>query len=102
MGINNVTLIGNLCGDAELKYTSEGTAVAKFSIAYNDYKKEAHFFNCTVWGKLAENLSQYLTKGKQIGIGGELRQNRWEKDGQKRSTVEINVNKIQLLGSKED
>ena len=53
-----------------------------------------------VWGRLAEALTPYLVKGKQIGVEGELRQNRWEQDGQPRSRVEINANNIQLLGGR--
>ena len=61
---------------------------------------EAHFFDAVVWGKTAETLSPYLTKGKQIGLEGELRQNRWEQDGQRRSKVEIFTRNIQLLGGR--
>ena len=105
--INHVVLVGRLTRDAELKYINSGTAVSKFSVAINKRKKvdeqwveEAHFFNITVWGKVAEALDPYLKKGKQVGIDGELRQNRWEQDGQSRSRVEIVANNIQLLGGK--
>jgi single-strand DNA-binding protein len=103
--INKVFLVGRLTRDAELKYTNTGTAVSKFSLAVNRNKRsgdqwseEANFFDLTLWGKQAEAVNQYLTKGKQVAIEGELRQNRWEQDGQKRSKVEINVNHLQLLG----
>lgn len=103
--INKVFLVGRLTRDAELKYTNTGTAVSKFSLAVNRSKRsgdqwseEASFFDLTLWGKQAEAVNQYLTKGKQVAIEGELRQNRWEQDGQKRSKVEINVNHLQLLG----
>lgn len=102
--INSVALVGRLTRDAEIRYTSAGTAVSKLSIAnntgYGD-KKQVNFFNLVLWGKTAESLNQYLKKGKQIAVRGELRQNKWEQDGQTRSTVEINVSDIQLLGSKE-
>jgi len=105
--INHVVLVGRLTRDAELKYTNTGVAVCKFSLAVNRRRKkddqwieEASFFNVVVWGKIGEVLHQYLVKGKQIGIQGELRQNRWEQDGQPRSKVEIIVANIQLLGSK--
>lgn len=104
--LNNVNLIGRLTRDAELKYTNSGMAVCKLSIAVNRSKKngdawedEANFFDATLWGKIAESLSQYLVKGKQIAVHGELRQERWEQDGQNRSKVGININNIQLLGS---
>jgi len=107
--INSVTIVGRLTRDAELKMTAGGTACAKFSIAVNRRKKqgdswvdEASFFDAVLWGKLAEAMQQYLTKGKQVAIQGELRQSRWEQEGQKRSRVEINVDNLQLLGGKSD
>lgn len=102
--INHVILVGRLTKDAELKYTNTGSPLSKFSIAINRRKKvgeqwqeEVHFFDIVVWGKIAEALHPYLKKGKQVGIDGELRQNRWEQDGQARSKVEIVANNIQLM-----
>lgn len=107
MDINHVVLVGRLTRDAELRYTNSGSAVANISLAINTRRRrddqwvdEAHFFDAVVWGKTAESLSSYLTKGKQIGLEGELRQNRWEQDGQRRSKVEIFTRNIQLLGSR--
>ena len=103
--LNVVVLIGRLTRDAELKYISSGIAVSKFSLAVNRRKRsgdqwveETDFFDITLWGKTAESLNQYLTKGKEIGVEGELRQSRWEQDGQSRSRVEIHARNIQLLG----
>jgi single-strand DNA-binding protein len=103
--LNSVALIGRLTRDAELKYTAGGQAVCKFSIALNRRKKngdqwedEANYFDIVLWGRQGESLSQYLVKGKQIGVDGELRQDRWQQDGQNRSRVEIVANNIQLLG----
>lgn len=103
--VNHVILIGRLTRDAEIKYTSGGTAVSKFSIAVNKKRKqgeewieEANFFDVVLWGRAAEALNQYLVKGKQVAVEGELHQNRWEKDGQTHSKVEINANNVQLLG----
>jgi single-strand DNA-binding protein len=103
--INHVILIGRLTRDAELKYTNTGSAICKFSIAVNRRRKsgdtwvdEANFFDIAAWGKMGESLNQYLTKGKQVAVEGELRQNRWEQDGQPRSKVEISAMNIQLLG----
>ena len=105
--INHVILVGRLTRDAELKYTNSGYAVGKFSVAINTRRKrgdewveEANFFDVVVWGKVAEALNPYLVKGKQVGVEGQLRQNRWEQDGQPRSKVEIVSSNIQLLGSK--
>jgi single-strand DNA-binding protein len=103
--LNCVTIIGRLTKDAELKYTTAGTALCKFSIAVNrrqktddTWKDEASFFEVSLWGKQGEALGKYLLKGKQVGIEGELRQERWEYDGQPRSKVGILANTIQLLG----
>ncbi|MCL2184890.1 MAG: single-stranded DNA-binding protein [Treponema sp.] len=103
--LNHVVLIGRLTRDAELKYTAGGQAVSKFSIAVNRRKKngdqwedEANFFDIVLWGKQGESLQAYLVKGKMVGIDGELRQDRWQQDGQNRSKVEIIANYIQLLG----
>ena len=107
--INHVTLVGRLTRDAELKYTNSGQAVSNIGIAINQRRRrddqwvdEAHFFDCVVWGKTAEALNQYLVKGKQVGIEGQLRQSRWEQDGRTRSRVEIFVNNLQLLGGRND
>jgi single-strand DNA-binding protein len=103
--LNHVVLIGRLTRDAELKYTSGGQAVCKFSIALNRRRKngdqwedEANFFDIVLWGRQGEALNQYLLKGKMVGIEGELRQDRWQQDGQNRSRVEIVANNLQLLG----
>ena len=103
--INVVTLVGRLTRDSELKYTNSGTAVCKFSLAVNRKKRsgdqwtdEVSYFDVVLWGKQGEALQQYLSKGKQVAVSGELRQNRWEQDGQSRSKVEIIANNLQLLG----
>ena len=107
--VNHVILIGRLTRDAELKYTSGGQAVCKFGLAINRRKKqgdqwvdEANFFDIVLWGRSGESINQYLTKGKQIAVEGELRQDRWEQDGQARSKVEIMANNVQLLGGGQD
>lgn len=61
---------------------------------------EVNYFDLTIWGKTAENLKPYLTKGKQVAVEGHLKQDRWEKDGQKFSKVSIVADNIQLLGGK--
>ena len=103
--INHVTLVGRLVRDAELKYISSGQAVCKFSVAVNKRRKngeqwvdEPNFFDITLWGRLGESINQYLTKGKQVALEGELRQDRWEQDGQQRSKVEIVASNVMLLG----
>jgi len=103
--INHVVLVGRLTRDAELKSIASGQAVCKFSIAVNRSKKngeqwedEPNFFDVVLWGRRGEVLHQYLNKGKMVGVDGELRQDRWQQDGQNRSKVEIVANNIQLLG----
>jgi single-strand DNA-binding protein len=103
--INRVTLVGRLTRDSELKYTASGQAVCKFSVAVNRRRKngdqwedEANYFDIVLWGRQGESLNQYLLKGKAVGIDGELRQDRWQQDGQNRSKVEIVASNIQLLG----
>ncbi len=103
--INHVVLVGRLTRNAELKYTNSGAAVSKFSIAINQRRKkddqwvdEVSFFDIVLWGKSAEAINQYLVKGKQVGVEGQLRQDRWEQDGQSRSKVEIVASNVQLLG----
>jgi single-strand DNA-binding protein len=103
--INSVTIVGRMTRDAELKYTNSGFAISSISIAVNRSRKdgdqwveEANFFDVTLLGRRAESLNQYLQKGTRIAVTGELKQERWEKDGQKRSRVSIQANNIQLLG----
>jgi len=103
--INHVVLVGRVVRDAELKYTSSGQAVCKFALAINrrrrvgeQWEDEANFFDIVLWGRQGEALNQYLQKGKQVGVEGELHQDRWQQDGQNRSRVEIIASNIQLLG----
>lgn len=106
--LNHVVVIGRLTRDAELVNVGQ-TVKADVSIATNRSKKqgdqwvvETSFFDFTLWGKTAENLRQYLTKGKQVAVEGHLRQERWEKDGQKFSKVSIIADNVQLLGGKSE
>jgi len=102
---NQVVLIGRLTREAETSYANSGMAIAKFSLAvgekYKD-KENTSFFNCVLFGKTAENLITYLTKGKQVCVVGKLKQDRWEKDGAKKSSVSIVVNSLQFLQNGKD
>lgn len=107
--INKWIGAGRLTREAELSYTNTGYALLKFSIAVNRRKKqndqwvdEANFFDVVVWGKRGEALDQYMVKGQQVMIEGELKQERWEKDGMKRSKVTIEATNIQLVGGKSE
>ena len=103
--INKVILVGRLTRDAELRYANSGLAICRFSLAVNRNKKdgdqwveEAHFFDIVSFGRQGEAINQYLVKGKQVGVEGELRFSKWEQDGQTRSKVEVAANNIMLLG----
>ena len=105
--VNTVTISGNLVRDAEIRYTNSGFPIVGFSIASNRSKKvneewetETHYFDCTMFGR--ENMAQYLVKGKKVFISGKLEQQRWEKDGQKRSAVKIIAETIVLGGERGD
>lgn len=107
--INVVSLTGRLTSALEIKYTTGGTAVGKFVLAVNRSKKVndqwtnvADFFECAWYSKSAESLAQYLPKGKQVAITGQMRQERWTKDGQNYSRIVVIVQTLSLMGSKED
>lgn len=107
MDINKIILIGRLVKDAELKYIAgSGTPVATFKIAvgrkYNKEKEnaaKADFIPILLWGKIAESISEYLVKGKQIAVEGRLQTRSYDKDGTKRYITEVVANEVQLLGS---
>jgi single-strand DNA-binding protein len=105
--INYVVLVGRLTRDANLKFTGSGLAICEFSLAINRrvrqgdaWTDEAHFFDITLFGKQGEAIAKYMSKGNQIAVEGELRLDRWEQDGQKRSKIKIVANNVQLLGSR--
>ena len=108
MSINKVIVTGNLTRDAELRTTPGGTTLANFGIAVNDrrhnaqtdqWEDYANFFDCTLFGRRAESLTQYLTKGIKVAIEGRLHYSSWEdkNTGQRRSRVDITVTDIELL-----
>ena len=105
--VNRVIEIGHLTRDEELKYTPGGMAIGNVSIAINrrvkkgqEWVDEANYFDVVIFGKQAESLKRFLTKGKQIAVDGFLKQERWQdqQTGQTRSAVKIIANDIQLLG----
>ena len=108
--LNHIVLIGRLtkdCGADErsFSFVGNGNAKAVISLAVNrsvkkgdNWEDEVSYFDVTIWGKMAENLKPKLVKGKQICVEGYLKQDRWEKDGQKKSRININAEKVQLLG----
>src|SRR5438093_1527826 len=105
--VNKVILVGNLGRDAELRYTPGGAAVATLNMAttevWNDKsgqrQEKTEWHRVILWGKQAESLQEYLTKGKQIYVEGRLQTRQWDdKDGNKRYTTEIKADRITLLG----
>jgi single-strand DNA-binding protein len=98
---NQVTIVGNLTRDPELRYTPGGVAVANFDVAVNRRTRDASgewkeadpsFFRCNVWRQQAENVAESLTKGTRVIVTGSLRQRSWETpEGQKRTTIELEV-----------
>ncbi|MDI6800392.1 MAG: single-stranded DNA-binding protein [Actinomycetota bacterium] len=105
--LNRVILIGNLTRDPEMRFIPAGTNVTNFGIAVNrrwtnkarEKVDTADFFNVVCWGKLAELVSQNITKGTPVAVDGRLQYRAWETaDGQKRSTVEIVAENVQFLG----
>ena len=106
--VNKVILVGNLGRDAELRYTPGGAAVATLNLAttevWNDKasgqkQEKTEWHRVVLWGKSAESLSEYLTKGKQIYVEGRLQTRKWQdKDGNDKYTTEIRGDRIVLLG----
>ena len=105
--VNKVILVGNLGRDSELRYTPGGAAVATLNLATtevwndrnNQRQEKTEWHRVVLWGKQAESLQEYLTKGKQIYVEGRLQTRQWDdKDGNKRYTTEIKADRITLLG----
>lgn len=103
--VNKVILVGNLGRDAEVKVTASGQSVASFSIATTETwtkdgekKEKTEWHRIVLWGRQADTLQPYLTKGKQIYVEGRLETRQWEKDGQKHYTTEVKADRIVLLG----
>jgi single-strand DNA-binding protein len=105
---NRVILVGNLTRDPELRYIPSGTAVSDISLAVNERVKkgdqwvdEVSFIDVTLWGRTAEIANEYLSKGSPLLVEGRLRQERWEKDGQKHSKLKVTCDKMQMLGGRD-
>ena len=105
MSINKVFISGNLTRDCELRHTNGGTAILSFGVAVNDRMKDRdgswvdrpNFVDVTVFGARAEALSRYLSKGTKVALSGKLRYSSWERDGQKRSKLEVIAEEIEFL-----
>ncbi|VWL92995.1 Single-stranded DNA-binding protein [Collinsella sp. AK_207A] len=106
MSINRVLISGNLTRDPELRATAGGTQVLSFGVAVNDRRRNPqtnewedypNFVDCTMFGNRAEAVARYLSKGSKVAIEGKLRYSSWERDGQRRSKLEVIVDEIEFL-----
>ncbi|MGI6590062.1 MAG: single-stranded DNA-binding protein [Eggerthellaceae bacterium] len=109
MSINRVIISGNLTRDPELRHTTSGTAVLAIGVAVNDRRRNnqtgewedyPNFVDCTMFGTRAEAISRYLSKGSKVAIEGKLRWSQWERDGQKRSKLEVIIDEIEFMSSR--
>jgi single-strand DNA-binding protein len=106
--LNQVTLMGNLTRDPELRQTPSGQSVTSFSLALNRSYKDASgewqeatdYIDIVCWGPLAERVAQYLSKGRRSLVQGRLQSRSWEQEGQKRSKVEVLANDVTFLDSR--
>ena len=110
MGINKVFASGNLTRDAELRTTQSGARICGFGIAVNDRRKNQqtgewedypNFVDCTMFGNRGEKLQPYLVKGTKVSIEGKLRYSSWERDGQRRSKLEVVVDEIEFMSARQ-
>jgi single-strand DNA-binding protein len=103
---NQVTLMGNLTRDPELRTTPNGTSVCSFSLALNrsykgsdgNWTEATDFIDIVAWGPLGERVAQYLTKGRPALVSGRLQSRSWEQDGVKRNKVEVVAQDVTFLG----
>ena len=108
MSINRVTLTGNLTRDPDLRATASGMPVLRFGIAVNDRRRNPqtdewedypNFIDCTMFGKRAESVTKFLSKGIKVAVEGKLRWSQWIKDDEKRSKIEVIVDEIEFMAS---
>ena len=109
MSINRTIISGNLTRDAELRQTQSGSLVLSMGVAVNDRRKNnvtgewedcPNFIDCTMFGSRAEKLASYLTRGTKVVVEGKLRWSQWERDGQKRSKIEVIVDDLEFIGAR--
>lgn len=106
--LNQITLMGNLTRDPELRTTPNGQSVVSFSLALNrsykdsngDWQEATDYVDIVAWAGLAERVAQYLNKGSRCLVQGRLQSRNWEQEGQKRSKVEVLANDVTFLDSR--
>lgn len=110
MSINRVIISGNLTRDPELRNTQSGMAVLQFGMAVNErvknqqtgeWEDRPNFIDCAMFGNRAEAVSRYLSKGTKVTVEGKLRYSQWERDGQKRSKLEVVVDELEFMSRSE-
>lgn len=111
MSINRVNISGNLTRDPELRATAGGTQVLSFGVAVNDRRRNAqtgewedypNFVDCTMFGTRAEKIANYIAKGSKVAIEGKLRYSSWERDGERRSKLEVIVDEIEFMSRRDE
>lgn len=110
MSINSVQLSGNVTRDAELKATQGGTALLVFGLCFTKRKRDANgnwqdvpnFIDCVIYGARAEALASHILKGTKLFVAGELHYSQWEKDGRKRSKIDLVINDLDFASGKRD
>lgn len=104
--LNHMTLQGRLCADPELRNTQSGVSVCSFRVAWSEKYKETEtklFLNCTAWRGTGEMVSKYFSKGKEIVVEGKLSTRDWtDKEGGKRTTNEMTVERVHFCGPKDN
>lgn len=102
--MNVITVAGSLGKDAEVKYLANGDAICNFSVADSQGRdKPAIWWNCGLYGKRAESLSQYLVKGQAVTVTGSVSEREWtDKEGNKRKSMDVRVNDVALQGGRKD
>ncbi|AVG16860.1 single-stranded DNA-binding protein [Chromobacterium vaccinii] len=104
--MNSITFDGRLAADAELRYTPSGEPVLSFRVASDigfGERKSTNWFSCQVWGKRGESLKNYLAKGQQVTVYGQLTLREWQdKDGNKRVSPDVRVNELSLQGGRSE
>ena len=109
MAVNSVTLVGNITSEPELRATQSGSYILTFGLAVNERRKNNQtgdwedapvFVSCVMFGSRAEKVSQFIGKGSKVAIDGKLRWSQWEKDGQKRSKLDVVIDEVEFMSQK--
>ena len=109
MSVNRAVISGNLTRDAELRRSQSGMAILSMSVAVNDRRRNnqtgewedyANFIDCVLFGSRAEGIANYLTKGTKVAVEGKLRWSQWEKNGERRSKIEVVVDEIEFMNQR--